>query len=81
MAGSDTPKVRSLALLWGLALLISAALALAGRRWPDPLTPHAAAVWILLLLPPLATGLWLLRDWTLPASERGESEASTQEQQ
>jgi hypothetical protein len=82
MPGPDAAKVRSLALLWGLALLVSAALVLAGRRWSDPLTPHAPVVWALLLLPPLATGLWLLRDWSVPAAgERGESETFTQEQQ
>jgi ABC-type molybdate transport system permease subunit len=82
MPGFDAAKVRSLALLWVLALLVSAALVLAGRRWSDPLTPQAPVVWALLLLPPLATGLWLLRDWSVAAAgERGESEGSTQEQQ
>ena len=82
MAGSDPAKFRSLALVWGLSLLLSALLAAAGRRWSEPLTPQALMVWSLLLLPPLLTGLLLLRSWRLPhAVDGGESEATNQEQQ
>ena len=77
-------KWRAIAGLWGLALVMSAALALAGRRWPDPLVPQAALVWLLLLLPPLAVLAWLLRGWSLegrrPDGEEGQSEAIQREQ-
>lgn len=82
MTAPDPGKGRSLALVWGLSLVLSAALVAAGRRWPEPLTPRSLPVWCLLLLPPLATGLWLLRGWRLsPDGEGGQSEASNQEQQ
>ncbi|MFM7267029.1 MAG: hypothetical protein ACKOZT_00365 [Cyanobium sp.] len=82
MAGSDPGKFRSLALVWGLSLLLSALLAAAGRRWSEPLTPQALTVWSLLLLPPLLTGLWLLRGWRLSAAgDGGQSETPNQEQQ
>lgn len=82
MAGSDPAKLRLLALLWSLALLLSAALVAAGRHWPVPLTPRPLPIWCLLALPPLLTGLWLLGGWSLPpAGEGGQSESSKQEQQ
>ena len=77
-------KWRAIAGLWGLALAVSAALALAGRRWPEPLVPQAALVWLLLGLPPLVTLAWLLRGWSLaggrPDGEEGQSEAIQREQ-
>ena len=82
MAGFDPSKLRGMALLWTLALGLSAALATAGRRWSDPLIPQPLLVWSLLLLLPLATGAWLLRGWSLPpAGQGGQSETSNQEQQ
>jgi len=81
MPSPDLGKVRSLALVWGLCLVLSAALAAAGRRWSAPLTPQPLTVWSLLLLPPLLTGLVLLRGWRLPtAGDGGQSEAPNQEQ-
>jgi hypothetical protein len=79
---TTTPgKLRQIALLWLLALAMSAALVAAGRRWPDPLTPTSGPVWILLLVPPLVTALALLVRWSLPpAGEGGQSEALSQEQ-
>jgi hypothetical protein len=65
-------KWRAIAGLWGVALAMSAALALAGRRWPDPLVPQAALVWLLLLLPSLATLAWLLRGWSLDGAGSGD---------
>jgi hypothetical protein len=65
-------KWRAIAGLWGVALAMSAALALAGRRWPDPLVPQAALVWLLLVLPPLATLAWLLRGWSLDGGGSGD---------
>jgi ABC-type molybdate transport system permease subunit len=59
--------------LWSLALAISALLAAAGQRWPDPLPVQPALVWLLVLLPPLVVGLWLLTRWSLPDPDRGES--------
>ena len=74
-------KVQQVGLLWFLALGVSAALVAAGRRWPDPLPLSSGPIWILLLLPPLAMALWLLRGWSLPpAGQGGQSEALTQEQ-
>ncbi len=59
--------------LWSLALAISALLAAAGQRWPDPLPVQPALVWLLVLLPPLVVGLWLLTRWSLPDPDKGES--------
>lgn len=59
--------------LWSLALAISALLAAAGQRWPAPLPVQPALVWLLVLVPPLAVGLWLLARWSLPDPDRGES--------
>lgn len=82
MPAVEPPKIRGMALLWLLALGLSAALAVAGRRWSDPLIPQPLLVWSLLLAPPLATAAWLLRGWSLPpAGQGGQSEASNQEQQ
>ena len=75
-------KLRQIGLLWLLALGMSAALVVAGRRWPDPLSAAAGPIWTLLLLPPLAMALWLLGRWTLPApGQEGESEAIPHNQQ
>jgi hypothetical protein len=74
-------KGQAMAWLWALALVGSAALVAAGRRWPAPLPPQAATVWLLLLLPPLATLLWLVTQWSLgPDGQEGQSEASKREQ-
>ena len=74
-------KIRQIALLWFLALGLSAALVGAGRHWPDPLSPTSGPIWTLLLLPPFAMALWLLAGWSLPpAGQVGQSEAPTQEQ-
>ena len=75
-------KLRQIGLLWFLALGVSAALVVAGRSWPDSLTPASGPIWTLLLLPPLAMALWLLGHWTLPApGQEGQSEAIPPEQQ
>ena len=71
----DASTTRSLLRTWALALLLSTLLAAAGERWPHPLTPHAAAVWALLLLPTLALVLVLRAGWALPEQQgdpRGE---------
>jgi hypothetical protein len=74
------PWILSVARLWGLALLLSAALAIAGRHWPDPLTPRADVVAALVLLPPLLLVIHLLRDWrAAEAGQRGESGVRAQE--
>jgi ABC-type molybdate transport system permease subunit len=59
--------------VWALALAISAVLAAAGERWPQPLPLQQAVVWLLVGLPPLVMGLWLLTHWSLPDPDRGES--------
>ena len=75
-------KFRQMALLWFLALGLSAALVAAGRRWPTSLTPAPELVWSLLLVPPLAMLLGLLGRWSLPPSgQEGQSEASPWKQQ
>ncbi|MEB3318847.1 MAG: hypothetical protein VKO39_12005 [Cyanobacteriota bacterium] len=64
-------KWRQLALVWLLALGLSALLVAAGRRWPQPLPLHSSWIWALLLLVPLATLAALLVRW--PLGEEGES--------
>jgi hypothetical protein len=66
-------KLAGVARLWALALAISALLAAAGERWPSPLPQQPTLVWLLVWLPPLATGLWLLARWRLPDHDKGES--------
>lgn len=69
-----SPKLRALLGLWALALGLSALLAGMGQRWSEPLPIRADLVALLLLAPPLATVVWLLRHWRLPAAgEGGES--------
>jgi hypothetical protein len=74
------PWILSVARLWGVALLLSAALALAGRHWSEPLTPRADVVAALVLLPPLLLVIHLLRDWrAVETGQRGESGVGAQE--
>jgi hypothetical protein len=56
-------KLASLLLVWGLALIISALLVLAGQHRPEPLVPTPALVWGLVLSPPLLMGLWIAGRW------------------
>jgi len=78
----STSKLRQIGLLWVLALGLSALLVAAGRHWPAPPIASQSLVWTLLLLPPLAMGLWLLGRWTLPIpGQEGQSEATSHEQQ
>jgi hypothetical protein len=74
------PWILSVARLWGVALLVSAGLAIAGRHWPDPLTPRADVVTALVLMPPLLLVVHLLRDWrAVESGRRGESGVGAQE--
>jgi hypothetical protein len=73
--------VRSLLRLWALSLMLSAVLAAAGDRWPQPLPIVPAVVALLVLLPPLLVLVWLGFHWRLPTppegggtGERGESQ-------
>ncbi len=67
-----------LLLSWGSALLLSALLVAAGRRWPEPLPPLPWLVWGLILGPPALMGLWLASRWRrVSAGEEGESTDST----
>lgn len=70
-------KWQQLALLWLLALGLSALLVAAGRRWPQPLPLQSGWIWALLLLLPLATLAALLARWSLV--EEGESSGAMQE--
>ena len=70
-------KWQQLALVWLLALGLSALLVGAGQRWPQPLPLHAGLIWALLLLVPLATLGALLARWTL--GEGGESSSAMKE--
>ena len=83
LASADrAAKLSQMGLLWFAALLLSGALVLAGRRWPQPPPSSAGVVWTLLLAPSLLLGLWLLRHWSLPAADQGgQSEAIPQEPQ
>ena len=63
--------------VWSLALALSAVLAAAAERWPEPLPIRPAVVWALVLLPPSLMALVLLADWSLPSQPvAGEREAS-----
>jgi hypothetical protein len=72
-------KLRAVTALWAAALALSAALAAAGRRWPDPLPIRADVVAALLLLPPLVVALALLGRWRLPAAVQGAESAPSSE--
>jgi hypothetical protein len=56
---------RALLRSWALALVLSAALAVAGERWPQPLPPLPVAVAALLLLPTVAMALLLGARWSI----------------
>jgi hypothetical protein len=73
-------KILSIAWLWVLALALSALLAAAGARWSAPLPIRGDLVGALLLLPPLATALAVLRRWSLPV-EGTESSRPSEETQ
>ncbi|MFM7087745.1 MAG: hypothetical protein ACKOXO_12255 [Cyanobium sp.] len=66
-SGAGASRSRSVLRLWSLALALSAALAAAGRHWPQPLAIRTDLVWALVLIPPLLMALLLLRNWRLPA--------------
>ena len=70
-------KRQQLALVWLLALGLSALLVAAGQRWPQPLPLHSGWIWVLLLLVPLVTLAALLARWTL--GEGGESSGAMKE--
>jgi hypothetical protein len=76
-SSSRAAKIPQLLGLWALALGMSAALAAAGQRWPDPLPIRGELILALLLAPPLAVLAWLLWRWRLvptsvaPPSVRG----------
>jgi hypothetical protein len=75
--GRTLDKWRQLALVWLLALGLSALLVAAGQRWPQPLPLHSGWIWALLLLLPLATLAVLLARWSL--GEEGESSGAMKE--
>ena len=64
-SSSRAAKIPQLLGLWALALGMSAALAAAGQRWPDPLPIRGELILALLLAPPLAVLVWLLLRWRL----------------
>ena len=70
-SSSQVAKIPQLLGLWGLALGMSAALAAAGQRWPDPLPIRGDLILALLLAPPLAVLAWLLLRWRLPPTSFG----------
>jgi hypothetical protein len=53
---------------WVLALVMSAALVVAGARWPEPLSISLPLVWALLLVPPALMALLLLLRWPLASA-------------
>ena len=61
--------VRSLLRYWALSLMLSAVLAAAAERWPDPLPVEPLWVAALVLTPPLLVLVWIVLHWRLPASE------------
>jgi hypothetical protein len=70
-------KGGQIALVWLLALGLSALLVAAGRRWPEPLPLHPGWIWALLFLLPLATLAALVLRW--PLGEEGESSGAIKE--
>lgn len=76
-------KVRSIARLWALALVLSALLAAAGERWPQPLPPRADLALALVLVPPLLMAAWLLlrRDPPVSSSPVGVGESGETERE
>jgi hypothetical protein len=56
----------SLLRVWGMALALSLLLVLAGRLWPQPLSPRPLLVALPALLPPAVVVLLLWRRWRLP---------------
>jgi hypothetical protein len=73
-------KLRALARLWAFALALSALLAAAGQRWPQPPPIRGDLVAALLLLPPLVVAVLLLARWELPG-EGGESDPNSEDTQ
>ncbi|KEF42432.1 MAG: hypothetical protein ER33_06140 [Cyanobium sp. CACIAM 14] len=72
-------KLEEVGRLWSLALVLSALLAAAGRRWTMPLPVVPWLVVALVLGPPLLMALVLLLRWRLPpAGEGGESPQATE---
>jgi hypothetical protein len=71
-------RSRAVLRVWSLGLALSALLAAAGERWPEPLPIRPTLVWILVLLPPLAMVLVLIAGWALPPQE-GESSDTDRE--
>jgi hypothetical protein len=69
--------LRELLPVWGLALVLSAALVAAGERWPQPLTPDGRWVGLLVFGLPLLMGMALVAGWLfrapVGAPDRGES--------
>ena len=72
-----TDKWWRLALVWLLALGLSALLVAAGRRWPEPLPLQSGWVWALLLVVPSVTLAAVVARWSL--AEEGESTGATKE--
>ena len=68
----NASRSRAVLRVWSLGLALSALLAAAGERWPEPLPIRPALIWALVLLPPLAMALVLFAGWALPPQE-GES--------
>ncbi|MEB3265429.1 MAG: hypothetical protein VKN13_02320 [Cyanobacteriota bacterium] len=55
--------LRSILVLWLVALAASALLVAAGNHWPDPLPVQPPLVVLLVLGPPLLVVGWLLVGW------------------
>jgi hypothetical protein len=60
-------KLVSLLSVWGLALLGSGLLVLAGAHWPEPPPLSPPLVWSMVLAPPALVGLWLASRWSRPS--------------
>jgi peptidoglycan/LPS O-acetylase OafA/YrhL len=73
-------KPVQLLIAWGVALLLSGLLVLAGERWPEPLEIRPLVLWSLVLGPPALLAVWLASRWGRCGGGEGQSTNGTDEQ-